>query len=61
MLPGLTPEGTKGTGFWIETSEGVKFWLRVTNELKNLGAADILVAVVDGLKGFPDVALKKYQ
>jgi putative transposase len=31
-----------------------KFWLRVMNELKNRGVEDILIAVVDGLKGFPD-------
>ena len=31
-----------------------KFWLRVMNELKNRGVADILIAVVDGLKGFPE-------
>ena len=39
---------------WIETSEGAKFWLRVMNELKNRGVGDILIAAVDGLKGFPD-------
>jgi putative transposase len=41
-------------GLWIETSEGAKFWLRVMNELKNRGVEDILIAVVDGLKGFPE-------
>jgi putative transposase len=52
---GVTPEGTKDIlGLWIETSEGAKFWLRVMNELKNRGVGDILIAVVDGLKGFPD-------
>jgi len=52
---GVTPEGTKDIlGLWIETSEGAKFWLRVMNELKNRGIDDILIAVVDGLKGFPD-------
>jgi putative transposase len=51
----VTPEGTKDIlGLWIETSEGAKFWLRVMNELKNRGVADILIAVVDGLKGFPE-------
>ena len=30
------------------------FWLSVMNELKNRGLQDILIAVVDGLKGFPD-------
>src|SRR4029453_11379902 len=52
---GVTPEGTKDIlGLWIETSEGAKFWLAVMNELKNRGVGDILIAVVDGLKGFPD-------
>jgi len=41
-------------GLWIETNEGAKFWLRVMNEMKNRGVEDILIAVVDGLKGFPD-------
>ena len=39
---------------WIEQTEGAKFWLRVMNELKNRGVSDILIAVVDGLKGFSD-------
>jgi putative transposase len=52
---GITPEGSKDVlGLWIETSEGAKFWLRVMNELKNRGVGDILIAVVDGLKGFPE-------
>ena len=52
---GVMPDGTKDIlGLWIETSEGAKFWLRVMNELKNRGVEDILIAVVDGLKGFPD-------
>ncbi len=41
-------------GLWIEQTEGAKFWLRVMTELKNRGAEDILIAVVDGLKGFPE-------
>ena len=41
-------------GLWIEQSEGAKFWLRVMTELKNRGVKDILIAVVDGLKGFPE-------
>jgi putative transposase len=38
----------------MEQNEGAKFWLRVMNELRNRGVEDILLAVVDGLKGFPD-------
>src|ERR1043165_7630526 len=41
-------------GLWIEQTEGAKFWLRVMTELKNRGVEDVLIAVVDGLKGFPE-------
>jgi putative transposase len=41
-------------GIWIEQNEGAKFWLKVMNELRNRGVEDILISVVDGLKGFPD-------
>jgi putative transposase len=52
---GILPDGTKDIlGIWIEQTEGAKFWLRVMNELKSRGVADILIAVVDGLKGFPE-------
>ena len=52
---GILPDGTKEIlGLWIERTEGAKFWLRVVNELKNRGVGDILIAVVDGLKGFPE-------
>jgi putative transposase len=52
---GVRPDGTKEVlGLWIEQTEGAKFWLRVMNELKDRGVLDILIAVVDGLKGFPE-------
>ncbi|TDN69734.1 mutator family transposase [Paraburkholderia sp. BL10I2N1] len=41
-------------GLWIEQTEGARFWLKVFNELKNRGLHDILIAVVDGLRGFPE-------
>ena len=41
-------------GLWIEQTEGAKFWLRVMNELRTRGLHDVLIAVVDGLKGFPE-------
>jgi putative transposase len=48
---GVLPDGTKEIlGIWM----GAKFWLRVVNELTTRGAQDILIAVVDGLKGFPE-------
>jgi putative transposase len=52
---GVQPDGTKEIlGLWIEQSEGAKFWLRVMNELKIRGVEDVLIAIVDGLKGFPE-------
>jgi putative transposase len=52
---GVRADGAKEVlGLWIEQNEGAKFWLRVMNELKSRGVEDILLAVVDGLKGFPD-------
>src|SRR5579875_618128 len=41
-------------GLWIEQTEGAKFWLKAVNGLKARGVNDILIAVVDGLKGFPE-------
>ena len=50
---GVRADGAKEIlGMWIEQNEGAKFWLRVMNELKNRGIEDVLLAVVDGLKGF---------
>src|SRR6186997_981933 len=52
---GVRVDGTKEIlGLWLEQNEGAKFWLRVMNELKNRGVEDVLIAVVDGLKGFPE-------
>jgi putative transposase len=52
---GVTPEGRKDVlGIWIEQTEGAKFWLRVMTEIKNRGVNDILIAIIDGLKGFPE-------
>ncbi len=52
---GVAADGTKDVlGLWIENTEGAKFWLKVMNELKHRGVGDILSAVVDGLKGFPE-------
>jgi putative transposase len=38
----------------IEQTEGAKFWLRVMTLIKNRGENDILIAIIDGLKGFPE-------
>jgi putative transposase len=52
---GITCAGDKEIlGLWIEQTEGAKFWLKVMNELKSRGCEDLLIAVVDGLKGFPE-------
>jgi putative transposase len=52
---GILPDGTKEIlGIWIEQTEGAKFWLRVMTEIRNRGTHDVLIAVVDGLKGFPE-------
>lgn len=52
---GVQLDGTKDIlGLWIEQNEGAKFWLKVMTEMKNRGVQDILLAVVDGLKGFPE-------
>ena len=47
-------------GIWIQQSEGAKFWLGVMNELNHRGLKDILVAVIDGLKGFPEAISAVY-
>src|SRR5918912_392764 len=55
---GVRPDGTEEVlGLWLEQNEGAKFWLRVMAELKNRGVEDVPVAVVDGLKGFPEAIL----
>lgn len=52
---GVSMEGMKEVlGMWIAQTEGAKFWLQVVTELKNRGVDDILIACVDGLKGFPE-------
>jgi transposase-like protein len=52
---GVNMEGHKELlGMWISENEGAKFWLSVLTELSNRGVKDILIACVDGLKGFPD-------
>jgi transposase-like protein len=41
-------------GMYVSESEGAKFWLSVLTDLKNRGMQDMLIACVDGLKGFPE-------
>ncbi len=52
---GINLEGKKDLlGMWITDNEGAKFWLSIITELKNRGVEDILIASVDGLKGFSE-------
>ena len=58
---GVTMEGQKELlGLWLAENEGAKFWLSVLSELKTRGLQDILIACVDGLKGFPEKWDEKY-
>jgi putative transposase len=41
-------------GIWISENEGAHFWLNVMTDLKGRGVQDVLIACVDGLKGFPE-------
>ncbi len=51
----VAADGTRHVlGLWIEQTEGAKFWMKIFNELRNRGVNDILIAVVDGLKGLPE-------
>ena len=52
---GMRRDGSREIlGLWIETTEGAKFWMKVFNDLKTRGVADMLIAVTDGLKGMPE-------
>ena len=52
---GINLEGKKEIlGLYLNESEGAKFWLQVLTDLQNRGVQDILIASVDGLKGFPE-------
>jgi putative transposase len=52
---GVTLDGDRDVlGMWFQETEGAKFWMQVLNDLKQRGVRDILIACVDGLKGFPE-------
>jgi putative transposase len=52
---GVTVDGEREVlGIWWQETEGAKFWLAVLNDLRRRGVQDVLIACVDGLKGFPD-------
>lgn len=57
----VTMDGVKDVlGMWAAETEGAKFWLSILTELKNRGVKDILIACVDGLKGFPEAIEAAY-
>ena len=54
-IMGISTSGRKEIlGFYSSESEGAHFWLGVLNDLKARGVQDILIACIDGLKGFPE-------
>jgi len=55
LVLGVNIEGHKELlGIWVSENEGAKFWLSVLTDLQNRGVKHILIACVDGLKGFPE-------
>ena len=58
---GIDREGHKELlGMYISRNEGANFWLSVLTDLQNRGVEDILIACIDGLKGFPDAIQSIY-
>ena len=52
---GVNLDGKKEIlGLYLNKSEGSRFWMQVLTDLQNRGVKDILIASVDGLKGFPE-------
>lgn len=52
---GINKEGRKEVlGMYVSHSEGANFWLGVLNDLKQRGVVDLLIACIDGLKGFAE-------
>lgn len=58
---GVSLEGNKEVlGLWTNATEGSKFWLQILTEIRTRGVQDILIACVDGLKGFPEAIQSVY-
>jgi putative transposase len=58
---GINVEGHKELlGLWMSENEGAKFWLSVLTDLQNRGVKHLLIACVDGLKGFPEAINAAY-
>jgi putative transposase len=47
-------------GLWTSATEGAKLWLQILTEIRNRGVQDVLIACVDGLKGFPEAIQAVY-
>ncbi|EQA60900.1 transposase, mutator-like family protein [Leptospira alexanderi serovar Manhao 3 str. L 60] len=45
---------------WVERTERAKFWFQILTDLKSRGVEDILIACVDGLKGFPETIVSVF-
>jgi putative transposase len=58
---GITQEGTKEVlGLWTSATEGAKLWMQILTEVRNRGVQEILIACVDGLRGFPEAIQAVY-
>ena len=58
---GITRSGQRDVlGLWIEQTEGAHFWYRVMTELHSRGVEDILIALIDGLPGFPEAITRVF-
>ena len=58
---GVSLDGQKEVlGLWTSATEGAKLWLQILTEIRNRGVHDILIACVDGLKGFPEAIQAVY-
>lgn len=58
LVLGINVEGQKELlGMWVSQNEGAKFWLSVLTDLQNRGVQHMLIACVDGLKGFPEAKI----
>jgi transposase-like protein len=61
LVLGINIEGHKELlGMWVSENEDAKFWLSLLTDLKNLGIQHMLIACVDGLKGFPEAINATY-
>lgn len=61
LAMGIPLDGKKDIlGFWLCENESASYWLNILNELKNRGVKQILIASVDGLKGFPEAIKSAY-